>query len=257
MLFVALGSLLSPESVQQSFGCIYDGNGTGTYASLQIGSIGLQQYYQALLGNPQFWYNFWNSVLLTVPILAGTLFVGTLGAYGFAKFHFPCKNILFFLFIVVMMLPYQVTLVPNFVVSSNLGLIGSRWSLILPNLFTPFGTFLVYQFMRGIPDETLEMARIEGAGSFRVLTRIVIPQALPGITSLAILNIIDTWSMIEQPLVFLRDETKYPLSVAMQSINRSDIGVAFVCGTVFMIPLMLVFLIGKDYLSEGVSNSVL
>jgi ABC-type sugar transport system, permease component len=179
---------MSPENVNNYYGMIYDGGGAGNYAALHFGNLGFSQYYEALLVTPQYWYNFWNSVYLTLPIMLGTVFIGSLGGYGFAKFDFPGKNILFFVFIIVMMMPYQITLIPNFMVANFLGLLGSRWSLILPNIFSAFGTYLVYQFMRSIPDETIEIASIEGAGNFAVLVKIVIPQAVPGIASLAILS---------------------------------------------------------------------
>ncbi len=259
LVFMLCGSFMSYEEVTAYYGDIYTGGGKGEYASFHIipKEFSVNQYYKALLETPDYLYKFWNSILLTLPILIGVVVVSTLGGYGFAKFQFPLKNFFFFLFLLVIMLPYQVMMVPNFMVMDTLGLIGSRWSIILPNIFSPFGTFLIYQFMRRIPNEILECARLDGASELRVFTKIILPQAAPAIASLAMLNIIDTWSMIEQPLVFLQDPEKNPLSVALAYINTSNIGIAFVCGVVFLIPLMLVFLMGKDKLVDGISNSVI
>lgn len=256
--FMVAGSFQSEAEVLQNYGGIYTGNGKGEYARLDLipDELSLMQYYKVLLASPEFLFRFFNSILISGLILAGVLVAGILGGYGFAKFCFPFRNALLFLFILFMMMPYQVTLVPNFIMLNSLGWIDSRLSLIVPNIFTPFGVFLIVQFIKKIPDETMEAARLEGAGEIRVLTRVVIPQAVPGIVSLTILNLIDTWSMIEQPLVFLKDEKKYPLSLALSLINQSDIGIAFVCGVIFLVPLILVFLIGKDYLTDGLSNSV-
>jgi multiple sugar transport system permease protein len=259
LIFMLCGSFMSYQEVTSHYGNIYTGGGEGEYAVFHIipSEFSVNQYYKALLETPDYLYKFWNSILLTLPILIGVVIVSTLGGYGFAKFQFPLKNLFFFLFILVIMLPYQVMMVPNFMVMDSIGLIGNRWSIILPNIFTPFGTFLIYQFMRRIPNDILESARIDGAGEFRVFIKVILPQAAPAIASLAMLNIIDTWSMIEQPLVFLQDPEKNPLSVALAYINTSNIGIAFVCGVVFLIPLMLVFLMGKDKLVDGISNSVI
>jgi multiple sugar transport system permease protein len=213
------------------------------------------QYRHILFETPEFLFKFWNSFLLTLPILLGLLTVSTLGGYGFAKYRFLMKKPLFFIMMVVMMLPYQVTLVPNFIVLNRLNLIGSRWAVILPNIFNPFGVFLMHQFMLKVPDETIETARVEGAGELRIFLRIVLPQASAGIAALAVLNVLDTWNMVEQPLVLLQNEAFYPLSIALNAIAESGYGTVFSCSVVFLIPLLLSFLAGKDALTEGIDKS--
>ncbi len=160
------------------------------------------------------------------------------------------------MFIVVMMIPYQVMISPTYIVLNRINLINTRTALILPNIFTPFGTYLIYQFIRSIPDESIEAARLDGANNLRILFSIIIPQIKAGIVSLLILNFIDTWNMVEQPLMYMQDKFKYPLSASLTALQVDGMGTAFVCAIVFLFPVLLLFIIGKDYLVEGIQNSV-
>lgn len=228
------------------------------------GSLGLKlipdrvtliQYYNVLMRKPAFLIMFWNSVMITVPSVAGQIVVSVLGAYAFAKLKFPLKEPLFFTYIIVMMMPFQVTLVPNFIMLRQLKLLGSFTAVILPGIFSTFGVFLLRQFMAQIPDEYCEAARIDGAGYFRTFLNIILPQCKGAVASLAILVFIDQWNIVEQPLIFLEDASMYPLSVFLSQINLSELGVAFACGIIFMLPALLVFLYGEDYLIEGIQHS--
>ncbi|MEN6316843.1 MAG: carbohydrate ABC transporter permease [Clostridiaceae bacterium] len=219
------------------------------------GKASLIEYYHVFFRSPMFLRLFWNSVLITAPVVAGQVVVSSMAAFAFAKLRFPLRGKLFFIYIVVMMMPFQVTLVPNYITLSDLGLIGSYASVILPGIFTTFGTFLLRQFMVFIPDEYIDAARMDGAGSAGLFLGIVMPQVKAGVASLAILSFIDNWNMVEQPLIFLKEQTMMPLSIVLNSINSSDIGIAFVCGVIFMTPPVLLFLYGKDNLVQGIQMS--
>ena len=219
------------------------------------GKASLIEYYHVLFRSPAFLRLFWNSVLITAPIVAGQVVVSSMAAFAFAKLRFPFRDKLFFIYIVVMMMPFQVTLVPNYITLSDLGLIGSYASVILPGIFTTFGTFLLRQFMVYIPDEYIDAARMDGAGSAELFLRIVVPQVKAGVASLILLSFIDNWNMVEQPLIFLNEQTMMPLSIVLNTISSSDIGIAFVCGVIFMTPPVLLFLYGKDNLVQGIQMS--
>jgi len=228
------------------------------------GSIGLKlipdkvtliQFYNVLMRKPTFLMMFWNSVMITIPSVAGQIVVSVLGAYAFAKLKFPLREPLFFTYIIVMMMPFQVTLVPNFIMLRQLKLLGSFKAVILPGIFSTFGVFLLRQFMVQIPDEYCEAAKIDGAGYFRTFLNIILPQCKGAVASLAILVFIDQWNIVEQPLIFLEDISMYPLSVFLSQINVSELGVAFACGILFMLPALLVFLYGENYLVEGIQHS--
>ncbi|WMJ79647.1 carbohydrate ABC transporter permease [Clostridium sp. MB40-C1] len=213
----------------------------------------LIQYYDILLKKPDFLIKFWNSVILVVPIVIGQIVVSILGAYAFAKMKFPFKQYIFFMFILLMIMPYQVTLVPIYIIMKKLNLVGSFSSVILPGIFSTFGVFLMTQFLKSIPDEQCEAAKIDGANNLQILFRIIIPQCKGAVVSLAILCFVDNWNMIEQPLILLGDK-KQPLSTFLSQINSQDIGLAFACGVMFMIPSIFVFLKGEKRLLEGIQH---
>lgn len=215
----------------------------------------LIQYYDALLRRPKFLVMFWNSVIMTVPIVMGQLLVASLAAFAFSKLRFPFRDQLFFVYIIVMLMPFQVTLVPNFIIEKNLNLLGSYASVILPGIFSTFGVFLLRQFMMYIPQEYCEAANIDGTGYFRLFTNIVLPNCKSALASMAILVFVDNWNMVEQPLVFLSDENMRPLSIFLNKINESEIGIAFACGIIYMIPTLLIFLYGENYFIEGIQLS--
>jgi len=217
----------------------------------------LKGYRDVFLATPDYLGKFWLSMFLTAAITGGQTVLACLGGYGFAKFRFPGKHLLFVLMVLLMMLPLQVTLVPNYIVLDRLGWIGSYAALILPGICSVFGVFLLTQTFRSIPDSILEAARLDGAGQLKTLFFVVVPQAKAGIASLVILNFIDTWNMVEQPLVFLKERAKYPLSIFLSQINNADLAHAFVCGILAMLPVLLLFLHFKDALMTGIENSAL
>lgn len=217
--------------------------------------ISFDGYYQMLFRQPDYLLKFWNSLFLTCSIVLGQVVVSSLGGYAFAKFHFPGRDTIFFILIVLMMMPYQVTLVSNYIVLDNMGLIGSYWAVILPCIFSPFGVFLMRQVISTMPDEILESAKLDGANQFQILFRIVIPRNRSGIVSLVILSFIDSWNMVEQPLIFLKDKTMYPLSIFLTQINNSEPSLAFACGVLAMVPVALLFIFMEKELIEGISFS--
>jgi len=258
LAFLLFGSFMNNGELSDTYGMIKDGNNMMAYASFHIlpDHFTFTQYKKVLWETSDFWFYFWNSMFYTLPILLGTIIISVMGGYAFAKFQFPFRKFWLAIYIIVMMIPYQVMLSPTLIVLNNIGLINTRSAIILPNLFTPFGTYLIYQFMCGISDDTLEAAKVDGAGNIRILLKIVLPQVKAGIASLAVLNIIDTWNIVEQPVMFLKNEFMYPLSAALSYFQTQDTGTAFVCGVTFLVPVVLVFLIGKDYMIEGIKNSV-
>lgn len=257
IIFMVTNSFMGQQELPDLYATKAVANEEVTYATFKLipSQITLSQYYQVLLRKPKFLIMFWNSVFMTVSITLGQIVVSSLAAYAFAKLRFPGRDALFFVFIVVMLLPYQVVLVPNYIVMSKLKLINTYYAIILPGIFATFGVFLLRQFMRSIPDEYCEAAKIDGAGYLRVFGEIILPQVKAGIASLAILCFIDNWNMVEQPLIMLDDRSMYPLSVYLRDINHADLGIAFACGIIYMLPALLIFLYGEDYLIKGIQLS--
>jgi multiple sugar transport system permease protein len=235
----------------------YNNDGANHFARFRLipDMVVLKQYYNVLIKKTQFLFMFWNSVLLTFPIVIGQTIVATLAAYAFAKLKFRGRNLLFFLYIIVMLMPFQVTLVPNYLMAGQLGLLNSRWSIIFPGIFSTFGVFLLKQYMEQIPDSYIEAARVDGANQLQIFLKIIVPMSRAGIAAMAILVFIDNWNMVEQPLIFLQDAAKQPLSLYLSRIIDGEKGLAFAASTLYMLPVLLNFLYAEKYLLEGVRLS--
>lgn len=230
---------------------------TPAYANMKLipDMVTLKQYYTVLVKRVQFLYMFWNSVKIVLPILLGQLLTASMAAYAFSRIKFRGREKLFYIYMVVMLMPFQVTLVPNYLVAEKLGIVGNALSIILPGIFSTFGVFLLRQFMVCIPDAYAEAAQVEGAGHWTVFSRIILPMARTGVGALIILVFIDNWNMVEQPLIFLQDPYRQPLSIFLSSINEGERGVAFAASAIYMAPMLLIFLYGEDYLVEGIQIS--
>ena len=217
--------------------------------------VSFSQYFTVLLKSPDFLYKFWNSVILVAPIVLAQLAVASVAAYGFTRWRGKIRDTIFFAYVILMLMPYQVTLVPNYLVSDFLGLLNTRWAIILPGAFAPFSVFLLTKSMRRIPASLIESAKLDGAGEWQIFWRICLPQCRAALYSIAILVFIDYWNMVEQPLILLPDASQQPLSVYLSQINAGEIGIAFAAAVVYMIPGLLLFLHGEAYLVEGIAYS--
>lgn len=215
--------------------------------------VTFDQYKNVLLKNPDYLLKFWNSVALTVPITLFQILLAILTSYGFSRYPNKFKSIIFFAYIILMIMPYQVTLVPNFLVADKFGMLNTRWAIILPGIFSPFSVFLLTKVMRRIPVSYVEAAKLDGASELQILTKIYTPLCKGAIVSITMLVFIDYWNMVEQPLILLKDSYMHPLSVFLSQINTGDIGLAFAVGVVYMIPTILMFLYGEDHLIEGIT----
>ena len=215
--------------------------------------VSFSQYFTVLLKSPDFLYKFWNSVILVAPIVLAQLMVASVAAYGFTRWRGKVRDTIFFAYVILMLMPYQVTLVPNYLVSDYLGLLNTRWAIILPGAFAPFSVFRLTKSMRRIPVSLIESAKLDGAGEWHIFWNICLPQCRSALYSIAILVFIDYWNMVEQPLILLPDASQQPLSVYLSQINAGEIGIAFAAAVVYMVPGLLMFLHGEAYLVEGIT----
>lgn len=256
-------SFMSSSEISANYGSVFATTETGgkTYISEKVNlkfipdMVSFSQYYTVLFKSPDYLLKFWNSVILVVPIVIFQLITAAFAAYGFARLKGRLKEIIFFVYIIVMLMPYQVTLVPNYLVSDFLGILNTRWAIILPAVFTPFSVFLLTKIMRRIPISLIEAAKLDGAGEMQIFRYVALPLCKSVMFSVVILVFIDYWNMVEQPLILLSDTNLYPLSVFLSKINSGEIGLAFAVATIYMIPTLLMFLYGEDYLVEGISYS--
>ena len=215
--------------------------------------VSFSQYFTVLLKSPEYLLKFWNSMTLVVPIVAFQIGTALLAAYGFARFPGKLKAIVFFLYIIIMLMPYQVTLVPNYIVSDWLGILDSYWSIWLPGIFSPFSVYLLTKYMRRIPASIIDAAKIDGAREWQIFTKVCAPICRNMVCAVAILVFMDYWNMVEQPLILLKDEALHPLSVFLSKINEAEVGLAFAVAAIYMVPSLLLFLYGEEYLVEGIA----
>jgi multiple sugar transport system permease protein len=215
--------------------------------------VSFSQYFTVLFKSPDYLLKFWNSVILTAPIVIFQLATAALASYGFSRLRGKFWNSVFFVYLIIMLMPYQVTLVPNFLVADKLGLLDTWWAIILPGIFTPFAVYLMTKMMRRIPTSLVEAAKLDGASEYQIFFYVFMPLTKGALASAAILVFIDNWNMVEQPLIMFSDTSKYPLSVFLSQINSGEIGVAFAVAVVYMIPALLIFLYGEEYLVEGIT----
>ena len=255
-------SFMTQSEITANYGQVFDNAKDGkSYISKTINlkfipdKVSLTQYFTVLIKSPDYLFKFWNSVILTVPIVLGQLMVASISAYGFTRWRGKIRDSLFFFYVILMLMPYQVTLVPNYLVSDWLGLIDTRWAILLPGVFAPFSVFLLTKFMRRIPVAVIESAKLDGANEWHIFWNICIPQCRSALYSIAILVFIDYWNMVEQPLVLLKDASQQPLSVFLSNLNAGEIGVAFAAAVIYMVPGLLMFLHGEAYLVEGIAHS--
>lgn len=217
----------------------------------------LLNYLELFFDKPDFYVVFFNSMKIVFITLAGQLLAGVPAAWAFARFRFSGKQVLFTFYIILMMMPFQVTMLSNYLVLNNMGLINTNWSIILPGIFSTFPVFLIYRSFSGIPKGLLEAARIDGAGEWQLFIRIGLPLGSTGILSAFVLGFLEYFSLIEQPLAFLKDKDLWPLSLYLPEIGLEEAGYAFAASVVALIPAVFVFLLGQDYLEKGIVASAM
>lgn len=255
-------SFMTQSEITANYGKVFESATNGSsYISDAINlkfipdKVSFTQYITVLFRSPEYLLKFWNSVILVVPIVLGQLAVASIAAYGFTRWRGKVSDVIFFSYVILMLMPYQVTLVPNYLVSEWFGLLNTRWAIILPGMFAPFSVFLLTKFMRRIPNSLIEAAKLDGSSEWQIFKNICLPQCRSALYSIAILVFIDYWNMVEQPLILLPDTTKHPLSVYLSTINTGEIGIAFAIAVVYMVPGLLLFLHGEEYLVEGIAHS--
>lgn len=215
----------------------------------------LKSLVEVLLDSPGFFVMFWNSVSISFFILAGQLVVAVPAAWALAHFQISGKKTIVNLYIVLMLMPFQVLMFPQYLVLDNLGILDTLGAVIMPAVFSTFPVFILHRFFQAIPKEILEAARLDGASELRVFLEIGIPMGTPGILSVCILTFLDSWNMIEQPMTYLKTRSLWPLSLFLPEIGMGDMGVGFAAAFMMLVPALLLFLGCQEYLEQGIAMS--
>ncbi|MFD1718587.1 carbohydrate ABC transporter permease [Georgenia deserti] len=206
------------------------------------------------------WQWLTNSLLVAGVGTALSVCVSLLAGYALAKFRFRGRGLIYAAFLVTIMMPIQVTLVPAFLVVARIGLVDSPWAVILPTLFDVVGIFIARQFMLGVPDPLLEAARLDGAGEFRTFRSVVLPTCGPLIGVLVILGFMTRWNDFLWPLVVLQGNENLTVPVGLSTLTNnpafsSPWGAVMAVATVTVLPLLAVFLVFQRQFVQGIANT--
>ena len=264
LVIIFTNSFMSHGEITRNYGEEYDlfdyeRRGQIHYAEYNLipENITLEQYNILLFKTPAYLDLFLNSLKLTLPIVLLQVVIGSLAAFGFTVWKSRFKEILYCIYIIVMVLPYQATLVSNYIMADGLGILDTHLSIILPWGFSPFAVFIMRQSMKSVPYSVHEAAQIDGAGHFRRFLHIALPLSKTGIAALIVLSFTDAWGMVEHPMVFLKDSSMEPLSVTLYRIGQGNKGLIFAASVFYILPVIWIFLYGHEHLERGVNLSSL
>ena len=218
--------------------------------SFEAGVVGYTDFF---LWKPYYLWLFCNSLLIASVGAAGNVVVSVLAAYVFAKVKFRGGGVLFFIYIVVMMMPFQVTLLPQYIVSRDWGIYNTPAALILPGIFSAFGTFILTQILKTMPDDMIEAAKLETGSTLRLIWYVILPNLRGGIVCLFVLQFTELWNMVAEPLVLMETELKMPLAAMLGGTGESA---ALAATVVFLVLPLLLYLLFSDVLREEMRNLV-
>jgi len=215
--------------------------------------------YERLFNELDFPRFFFNSSLVAIIVTVGNVLFCPMLGFALAKLQWRGKRLIMGLVLATLMVPAGITLIPNFVLMANLGLVNTYPGLILPFLVAPFGVFLTRQFMYGIPDELLEAARIDGANEWRIFWQVVIPLTIPVLATLGILTFLGSWNNFIYPLVMAQEPEMYTLPVALATFatgdHQSDHGMLMAGSVVLVVPVLIIFILFQRWITEGIATT--
>ncbi len=254
VVFLIVGSFMGQDELINDLSPVLYGD-PESYAKWTLLPIypTMRSYVEVLLDSPEFFITFWNSVKIALGVLAGHALIAVPCAWGFARYEFRGKRFLFTLYIIFMMLPFQVLMLSEYLVIHKLGLVDSLWAVILPGAFSTFPVFIMYNFFRGISNEVVEAARIDGASEWRIFLDIGIGLGIPGIAACMILQFLEYWNIVEQPILFLDDPWNWTLPLYLPQVNLENAGTSLAACVITLIPSVLLFFGGQAYLEKGIA----
>ncbi len=205
---------------------------------------------------------FFNSVIVTLPIVAFTVAFASLAGYAFARQTFFGRNLIFYLFLIGLILPFQSIMIPLYYTLLSFGLLGTYWAMIVPStaLGLPFGIFIMRAFFQGLPNELSDAARVDGCGEFGVFWRVILPLAKPGMITLGIFVFLNAWNSFLLPLLYLQREALRPLVVGLmffQSRYTTDYALTMAGATIVSLPVLILYVIFQRQFIQGLTAGAL
>lgn len=245
------GALTGNAELQSTIGPALTGQGQVKWTFLPSWPT-LQPLLELLLDTPEYFTTYWNTCAQVFPQVAGQLVVGAPAAWALSKIEFPGRHGIRSLYIVVMLLPFQVTMVPSYLTLNALGLMDTVWAVILPGVFSTFPVFLMQRGFDAVPKELLEASAIDGATPEQQFFRIGIPVGLPGILAALTMGFLDAWNALEQPMTFLKTPSRWPLSLYLTNAAGDNLALVMAASLMMLLPAVLIFSFGQKYLEQGI-----
>lgn len=254
VIVTVLYSFFSPEEIRAFMDTRGSFSDTAWMdARLSPRMFSLSQYWKILIVDTSVLRMFAMSVFYTVMILLGQAVFVPMLAYALSRFRFKGRNVIFMAILLLMLLPYQVTMVPNVLTLRRMGLLNTVWAVILPLWFAPFYVFLLRQFMASLPNELFEAAQVDGAGTIRCYFHVALPVCRPAIGAALALSFADCWNLVEQPMTYLSQRTELqPLSVMFNQLVSESTGVEFAGAVIYMLPALFVYLYFLEDILSGI-----
>ena len=254
VVMTAIYSFFSPAEIKAFMGTrgSYD---AASFMQIKLAPsmFSLSQYYNILIEDMTILRYFVNSAMYAAAILLGQALLIPAMAYALSRFRFPGRDAIFFVVIMLMLLPFQVTMVPNVLTLRQMGLLDTVWAVILPMTIAPFSIFLLRQYMVSLPGDMIEAAQIDGAGTWRCFIHVVLPVCRPVLGAAVALSFADCWNLVEQPLTYLTTRTDlYPLSVVFNQLTEKSTGVEFAGAALYTLPALCIYLYFQAEILEGV-----
>lgn len=249
LLFV--GAITGSAEWQATLGPALTGQGTVRCTLLPSWPT-LQPLVELLLDTPEYFVTYWNTCAQVLPQVAGQLAVGAPAAWALSRLEFPGRRAVRGLYLALMLLPFQVTMVPSYLTLNALGLMDTAWSVILPGIFGTFPVFIMQKGFDAVPKPLLEAAAIDGAGLWQQFGRIGLPVGLPGILAALTIGFLDAWNALEQPMTFLNTPSRWPLSLYLTNTTGGNDSLMMAASLLMLLPAVLIFSFGQKYLEQGI-----
>lgn len=253
IVFLVCGTFMGEVELEELLSPVI-GNGSG-YATWHVIPLypTLKNIVELLFDTPEYYVLFWNSVKIVGTVLLGQLVFAVPAAWGLARSRSRWAKVVFGLYMFCMILPFQVTMLSQYIVLNKMSMINTHFAIILPLMFSTFPIFIMYSAFEQVPDSVVEAARLDGAGRFKIFIYMAVPIAKRGIIAAMILGFLEYWNVVEQPVVFLKDKYLWPLSVYLPNVAVGSAGRAFTFALFSCIPSFIVFYVGRGILADGIS----
>ena len=253
--FMGTGALMPLDELRAALGPVLQGAEGSAFWPLLPSWSHAPATGGAFVGHTAVFHHVLEHLRHRVPQVLGQVLVGAPAAWAFSRLRFRGRLALFTLYIVLMLMPFQVTMVSGYLVADAMGIMDTFWAIILPGAFSTFPVFIMAKGFDAVPIALLEAASIDGAGPLRTFFHIGVPLGVPGILSAAVLGFLEAWNAIEQPMTFLKTKALWPLSLYLPQIAAEKLGLAMVASLVMLAPAVLIFRFGQKYLELGIQAS--